>query len=286
MKTFTLKWMNHNLELGRQTRIMGILNITPDSFSDGGKFFTMDKALSRAEQMVMEGADIIDIGGESTRPFSDPVPAEEEMQRVLPVISHLAVRIPVPISIDTSKAEVARHAIDAGASIINDVSALRNSPEIAEIASESGALLILMHMLGSPKTMQVNPEYEDLFGEIIKFLENSMKKAIDAGVPKERIIIDPGIGFGKTVEHNLQLINHIDRLHELGTAVLIGPSRKAFIRKTMDSAKELPPDHPDIETGTQAAIAAAAIKGVHIVRVHQVAQTRKTLRIIDAIRTS
>ncbi|NOY70397.1 MAG: dihydropteroate synthase [Deltaproteobacteria bacterium] len=286
MKAYKLKWMDHSLELGHRTHVMGILNVTPDSFSDGGKFSALDKAISHAEQMVMEGADIIDIGGESSRPFSEPVSAEEEMRRVLPVIEHLAPRLDVPISIDTTKSEVARRAIEAGASIINDISALGIDGEIGRVAAKTGALLILMHMLGSPKTMQIRPEYTNLFEEIKTYLEKAIKKAVTAGVPKDKIIVDPGIGFGKTTKHNLQLIHHIDRMDRLDTPVLLGPSRKAFIRKTISGCEELPVGHPDIESGTQAVIAAAAIKGIHIVRVHRVAETRKTLRIIDAIRTS
>lgn len=288
MKTFDLNWLDQSLLLGKKTGLMGILNITPDSFSDGGNFFDQAVALSHAQQMVADGADILDIGGESSRPFSDPVSVEEECRRVLPVIEYLAPRIDIPISIDTTKAEVARRAVDAGAKIINDISALGFDPEMAAVAAETGALLILMHMKGSPKTMQVSPEYADLLGEIHDFLGQAIFKAESHGVPRSRIIVDPGIGFGKTAAHNLQLINRMDAFYDLDVPVLLGPSRKAFIRKVLTPSghAELPPAHPLIESGTQAVIAAAAMKGVHIVRVHDVAGTKTTLTIVDAIRNA
>lgn len=273
------------LELGEKTAVMGVLNVTPDSFSDGGRFFDKQAALAQAEKMIEQGADILDIGGESSRPFSDPVDAEEEIRRVLPVIEHLAGKISVPISIDTTKAGVARRALGAGASIINDISALRFDPEMGRTAAQNDAVLVLMHMKGSPKTMQVNPYYDDLMGEILSFLTDAIDRAVSAGVAKNRIIADPGIGFGKTVEHNLQIINQADRFLELDVPVMFGPSRKAFIRKLISSSldHELEPDSPEIETGTQAAVAAAAIRGAHIIRVHNVAETRTTLQIADAL---
>ncbi len=267
---------------------MGILNVTPDSFSDGGRFFSLDSALRQAEKMVNDGADILDIGGESSRPFSEPVSVEEETERVLPVIEHLAKHIDVPISIDTTKAVVARRAMDAGAAIINDISALRLDPQMGAVAAETGAWVILMHMLGTPKTMQVDPCYDDLIGEICSFLENAVSTAIAAGISASNIVVDPGIGFGKTVLHNLELVRNIHRFLSLGVPVLIGPSRKAFIRKILarenrlenenDAASEL------VELGTQAIVSAAILNGAHIMRVHDVARARATATIIDAVK--
>lgn len=286
MKPFSLHWCGRRLDLGKRTAIMGILNITPDSFSDGGWFFQKDAALAQAEKIIEQGADILDIGGESSRPFSDPVPAEEEIRRVIPVIEHLAGKISVPISIDTTKAEVARRAIQAGAGIVNDISALRFDPEMGRVAAENEVLLVLMHMKGSPKTMQVAPVYDDLTGEIKIFLKEAVDRAVSAGVVRSRLIVDPGIGFGKTADHNLQIINSIEVFEDLDLPMLIGPSRKAFIGKVLSPApdRELSPETPVIETGTQAAVAAAAVKGVHMVRVHNVADTRTTLQMVDAIR--
>lgn len=289
MRLYNLKWLNRELALGRRTCIMGILNVTPDSFSDGGRFLSQDAALAQAERMIEDGADILDIGGESSRPFSEPISAEAEADRVVPVIEYLAGRIDVPISIDTTKAAVARRAMDAGAAIINDISALRFDPEMGAVAAETGALVILMHMLGEPKSMQVDPRYDDLIGDIKGFLENAVKRAEAAGIPRSNIIIDPGIGFGKTVSHNLALIKHLHRFSGLDTPVLIGPSRKAFIRKLLagdsDAAHEMAPDHESVETGTQAALSAAILNGAQVVRVHDVARARATAAIIDAIRT-
>lgn len=285
---FNLCWQNHRMALGRRTRIMGILNVTPDSFSDGGRFFQADQALAHAEKMVAEGADIIDVGGESSRPFSDPVSEDEEARRVLPIIEYLAKQVPVPISIDTTKSTVARSAIDAGASIINDISSLRLDPEIGAIAAAHDVLLILMHMKGTPKTMQIAPAYDDLTGEIHAFLADAISRAVACGVPASRIIIDPGIGFGKTVSHNLRLINGMHCFSDLNAPILAGPSRKAFIRKilTPENGDEPSPDHIDVMTGTQAAVAAAVLSGAHIVRVHDVAATRATLRIVDAVKNA
>jgi dihydropteroate synthase len=285
---FDLCWQNYRMTLGRRTRIMGILNVTPDSFSDGGRFFQADRALAHAEKMIAEGADIIDVGGESSRPFSDPVSEEEEARRVLPVIEHLARQVPVPISIDTTKSAVARRAIDAGASIINDISALMVDPKIGAMAAAHDVLLILMHMKGTPKTMQIAPVYDDLMGEIHDFLAGAISRAVACGVPASRIIIDPGIGFGKTVSHNLRLINGMDCFSGLNAPILAGVSRKAFIRKILTSANgdEPLPDHVDVMAGTQAAVAAAVLSGAHMVRVHDVAATRTTLRIVDAVKNA
>jgi dihydropteroate synthase len=288
MKNYSLKWDGYSLELGEKTCVMGILNTTPDSFSDDGRFFDLDDAVAQGEKLIEAGADILDIGGESTRPFSEGVSEQEEMRRVIPVIEKLAPRIPVPISIDTCKATVAKRAVAAGAAIINDVSALRLDPEMATVAAACKVPVILMHMLGSPRTMQVSPVYDDLFEEIRGFLETAINNAVDSGIERGLLIADPGIGFGKTVDHNLLLIKHLDALDALDVPLLIGPSRKAFIRTLLkgDSDREVTPDMPEVETGTQAAIAAAILSGAHIVRVHDVAHTRTTVKIIDAIRRS
>jgi dihydropteroate synthase len=285
-KIYHLSWPNHTLELGRQTCVMGIVNVTPDSFSDGGKFYSTDAAVARGEKLAADGADILDIGGESTRPFSDPVPVEEEIRRVVPVIEKLARRLSIPISIDTTKADVARRALDAGAAIINDVAALRSDPGLAALAVEFDTPLILMHMLGEPKSMQVAPRYDNLIEDIRSFLEDAVAKAGKLGVPRSKIIVDPGIGFGKTITHNLLLLKHVHAFTALDLPVLIGASRKAFIRKILKQAHEedIRPDLPIVETGTQAAVAAAVLNGAHIVRVHDVANTIATVRVLDALR--
>ncbi|MFH2064706.1 MAG: dihydropteroate synthase [Pseudomonadota bacterium] len=285
---FQINWGNHTLSMGPKTLVMGILNVTPDSFSDGGKFIRYETALSHAEQMVKDGADIIDIGGESTRPFSDPVPAAEEIKRVVPVIKALAGHIAIPVSIDTAKAEVALKALEAGASMINDVSAMRQDPDMAQVAAEAKVPVILMHMLGTPKTMQKTPVYQDLVKEIRDFLHHAVQSAMDNGIDESKIIVDPGIGFGKTFDHNFQLLKHIHEFQNLKVPILVGPSRKAFIRNKLGELnnKEPAPDSPVVETGTQAAIAACALSGVHIVRCHHVANTCATLKIIDAIRNA
>lgn len=287
MPTYTIACGSQTLELGQRTLIMGIVNITPDSFSDGGHFFSSDRAIAQALQLVEEGADILDIGGESTRPYSDPVSATEELDRVLPVIEALAGRVSVPISIDTTKALVARRAVAAGATLINDVSALRMDSSMADAAARCQVPLILMHMKGTPKTMQVDPVYEDLIPDIKTFLGDAIHRAVAAGVDRSAIILDPGIGFGKTMHHNLQIIRDLDRFHDMDAPLLIGPSRKMFIRQLLKkpSVKDMDPLDVEVARGTQAAVAAAAMQGVHIVRVHDVARTRATLAIVNAIRS-
>jgi dihydropteroate synthase len=264
---------------------MGVLNVTPDSFSDGGNYFTPEAAIIQAEHLVDQGADIIDIGGESTRPYADPVSAEEELRRVIPVIEALAERIAVPISIDTSKAVVAEKALAVGASIINDISALRLDPGMCALAAESGVPVVIMHMLGTPKNMQADPVYTDVVAEIGDFLSNIVAAAVDGGISRDRLIIDPGIGFGKTVEHNLQIIQKLSILQALDLPILIGPSRKAFIRSLLKDADrdDIQPDMPVVETGTLAAVCVAVLNGAHIVRVHDVEDIRSALKIVDAV---
>jgi dihydropteroate synthase len=285
---YHLTWRGYSLELGLLTRIMGILNITPNSFSDGGKFFDQKRALDQAERLAADGADILDIGGESTRPFSEAVDAEEETRRVVPVIEYLAKKITIPISVDTTKAVVAERAIAAGASIINDVSALHFDPRMAAVAAKNDCLLVLMHMKGTPRDMQVAPVYDDLMGEVKQYLANAVAQAEAAGVKKNKIIRDPGIGFGKTLDHNLFLIQRLKEFQSFDLPVLLGTSRKAFIRKLLaqNGNSEPSPDHPLVETGTQASVAAGILAGAHIVRVHDVANTRATVKIVDAIRNS
>jgi len=257
---------------------MGVLNVTPDSFADGGRFFDRDRAIEHGLTMAREGADIIDVGGESTRPFSEPVPADEEMERVLPVIESLAGEVDVPVSIDTTKAEVARAALAAGAGMLNDVSALRFDREMAAVAAESGAPLVVMHMKGTPGDMQKDPHYDDLIGEILAFLEKVVQEAVQAGVRREQILIDPGIGFGKTFDHNLQLIRDLDRLSAVGRPLVIGCSRKAFIGHILGKEAD------DRDPGTMAAAAAAVMNGAHVVRVHNVAMAVDAVRIVDAVK--
>ena len=264
---------------------MGILNITPDSFSDGGDFFSYESAVDQAKKLIANGADILDIGGESTRPFSEHVAAEEERRRVIPVIEAVAEHTTVPISVDTMKSEVAKMALDAGASMINDVSALRSDPKMAEVAASAGVPIILMHMKGTPKTMQIDPIYDDLMGEIASFLEKQIQYAGEKGIAREKIIIDPGIGFGKTVDHNLQIIDRLNQLESLDAPILVGSSRKAFIRKLI-GPEGIHPQSDEVEIGTQASVAAAVLRGAHMVRVHDVAGTRETLKIIDAIKSA
>ena len=288
MKNFSLSWGEHRLDLGRRTCIMGVVNVTPDSFSDGGKFFTIDDAVTQGHKLFEDGADILDIGGESTRPFSDAVSEEEEIQRVVPVIEKLSKQISIPISIDTTKAKVADCALKAGASMINDISSLRFDPDLANVAADYGVPVILMHMLGNPKTMQVEPKYEDLIAEIKAFLENRIEQAERKGIPRSKIIIDPGIGFGKTFDHNLSLIKNLYEFKTLNVPILIGPSRKAFIRNLLkdETMEDIHPHSGLVETGTQASVAAAVLNGAHIVRVHDVFNTRITVKIIDAIKSA
>jgi dihydropteroate synthase len=256
---------------------MGAINVTPDSFSDGGRFFDSERAIEQGERLASDGADLLDVGGESTRPFSDPIPAEEELRRVIPVIRELAKRARIPISIDTCKAEVARAALDAGASLINDISALAFDAGMGRVAASSGAPLILMHMQGTPRTMQVKPHYDSLLSEVVRFLEERVQLACEAGVSRDQVIVDPGIGFGKSATHNLLLIKHLDSLAVLGRPVLLGTSRKSFIGSVLGRPVT------DRETGTWATVCAGALKGAHILRVHEVAVCRQMVDMVDAI---
>lgn len=257
---------------------MGVLNVTPDSFSDGGKFLDPVRAVERAIEMVSEGADMIDVGGESTRPGASDVGIEEEMRRVVPVIENAAKRVNVPISIDTRKAEVAEAAIKAGASIINDVSALSGGSDLADIAARSGSALVLMHMKGTPRDMQEKPFYKDLIGEISDFLKKAAARAIVAGVAEDSIAIDPGIGFGKTVEHNLMILKRLGEFNKLGFPVCVGTSRKSFIGCVSGQARP-----SERLAGTIASSVIAIINGASIVRVHDVKEAVQASRVADSI---
>jgi dihydropteroate synthase len=261
---------------GQKTLIMGILNVTPDSFSDGGKFQALETAVARGLQMAAEGADIIDIGGESTRPGARPVSAEEEIRRTIPIVTELKKQSRCLISIDTQKAEVARAALAAGADIINDISALAN-PGMAAVAAETGAGLVLMHMLGTPQTMQKNPHYADVVSDVRNFLEERTAFAVSRGIAPEQICLDPGIGFGKTDEHNLALLREIPALAALGRPVLIGASRKSFIGRILGGG-------PDERMAGSLAVAAFAIlRGAQLLRVHDVKESCDAAKLVDRL---
>ncbi|MFA0758865.1 MAG: hypothetical protein NOOUEUKL_001531 [Candidatus Fervidibacter sp.] len=267
----------HELPLGERTLVMGIVNVTPDSFSGDG-VPDADAAVRRAWQLVEDGADIVDIGGESTRPGAQTVPADEEMRRVLPVIERLmAQNFPAPISVDTYKPEVAKRALEAGACIVNDIFGLRQ-PGMVELVAEGRPVVVIMHMQGTPQTMQLNPTYTDCVGEIAEFLRQQAEAAQRVGLPKDRIIVDPGIGFGKTVEHNLEILRRLGELKALGYPVLIGTSRKSFIGKVLGI--EVPAERV---WGTAATVAIAIANGADIVRVHDVREMAQVVRMTDAI---
>jgi len=286
MLDFILKFDRFRLELGPCACIMGILNATPDSFSDGGRYHTLETALAQGRNLAKAGAHILDIGGESSRPFAQAVPEQEELDRVIPVIETLAREIDIPISIDTVKSRVARVALDAGATIINDISAFEKDPAMADLAAEKKVPCVLMHMKGTPETMQVNPNYEDLMEEITIYLDARARFARGRGIARDKIILDPGIGFGKTIEHNLMILNHLHKICDLGYPVLMGPSRKSFIQAVLNKQETTPigPDNIKTEYGTLAAVAASILKGAHIVRVHDVERIISFTRILDAIR--
>jgi dihydropteroate synthase len=257
---------------------MGVLNVTPDSFSDGGKFLEPGSAAAQAQRIILEGADILDIGAESTRPSSDPVPLDVELRRVIPLIEEIRRTSDIAISIDTYKAEVARRAIASGADIINDVSALRFDPEMVKVAAETGVPLILMHMQGTPKNMQANPFYTSLYSEIIAFLEERIQFAVQQGVERDQIVVDPGIGFGKTVDHNLRLIRGLELFSCLDRPILLGASRKRFIGTILNRPET------DREVGTAVANSFGIAAGAHILRVHDVAWHKQVALMGDALR--
>lgn len=275
---FKLSWSDYILDLDERTHVMGVLNVTPDSFSDGGRYFGPDRAIEHGLQMARDGADIVDVGGESTRPYAKRLTCSEEMDRVIPVIEALKRELSIPISIDTYKSEVAQGCLNAGASIINDISALRFDPHMASVAAQGDVPLILMHMKGTPENMQENPLYHDLISEISEFLKDAIDRCVAAGVREDLILVDPGIGFGKTFDHNLAVIKELSRFKSLGRPILLGTSNKAFIGHILGKGVS------ERETGSMATVAAGVMNGAHIVRVHNVKKTVETVRVIDAIR--
>lgn len=280
-----MRWGRFKLALSERTHIMGILNRTPDSFSDGGMFMREEDAVRRVFEMASEGADIIDIGGESTRPGAEAVSAEVELERTIPVIKKTAGKIDIPISIDTSKTEVAEEALKNGAALINDVTGLKGSPRMAEVAAGFDVPLVIMHMRGTPRTMQINPRYGSLIDDIIEELKRSIGAAVRAGLDEKKIIVDPGIGFGKTTEHNLKILNELESFNVLGRPILVGVSRKSYIANTL-KGRDIP--ERDIEKsgrmmGTASSCALAASKGASILRVHDVREMAEATAIAEAI---
>ena len=275
-KIYDWKCGNRTLRLGERTLVMGILNVTPDSFSDGGAYVDPEKAVAHALEMVEQGAAIIDIGGESTRPGADPVSVEEEIRRTAPIIAGIRAQSDIPISIDTMKAPVAAAAMESGADIINDVSAFEIDPEMARVAADTGAGVVLMHMKGTPRTMQANPEYDNVTAEVSSYLLNRVRRAEEAGIARNRIVLDPGIGFGKTLEHNLQLMKQLPELLDTGYPVLIGASRKSFIGSVTGRTS------PNERLAGSLGIAAWSITcGAHILRVHDVIDTCDVCLMLD-----
>ncbi|MBI4823494.1 MAG: dihydropteroate synthase [Nitrospirae bacterium] len=274
-----LSWRDYSFDFSLKTYVMGILNVTPDSFSDRGLYMDKLSAIERALEIEDEGADIIDIGGQSTRPGSEPVSVEEEIRRTVPLISAISGRLDIPISIDTYRGEVAKRAIEAGASIVNDISGLRFDPEMASVVARSSVPVIIMHIKGTPKDMQKSPKYKALILEIMDYLKEGIRIATGAGIREDMIVIDPGIGFGKTFDHNLEIIKNLHEFTLLEKPILIGPSRKAFIGRILGDA----PPEERLE-GTAGAVAISVFNGANIVRVHDVARMLKVVKVADAIR--
>ena len=277
-KKFKLRLPSRTLVLGERTLVMGVLNVTPDSFSDGGLHLDADAAAERAMEIERAGADILDIGGESTRPGSEGVPAEEELRRILPVLERLRGRLHIPISVDTSKSEVADRAADAGAEILNDVTALRSDPRLAEIARRRKLPLILMHMRGEPRTMQKGPFAQSVMRDVMAGLRRAVARARHAGVAQQQIVLDPGLGFGKSYAQNFELLAQLPELAKLGFPLAVGPSRKSFLGRALGGAPE-----NERLWGTAAAVTASVLGGAHIVRVHDVAEMAQVARVADAV---
>jgi dihydropteroate synthase len=281
-KQSRLKLPSLTLRLGERTLVMGVLNVTPDSFSDGGKFHQQERAIEHALAMERVGADLLDIGGESTRPGSEETPASEELERILPVLEGLRGRLKIPISVDTRRSTVAELAIRAGAQIINDVSGMRSDPGIAEVAARHRVPLILMHMRGDPRTMQKGPFARDVVKDVMQGLRSSITTATKAGVAKSQIILDPGIGFGKSYAQNYELLQKLPRLAKLGHPLLVGTSRKGFLGATL--ARDGKPAPPEERIwGTAATVTASILNGAHIVRVHDVAEMVQVARVTDCL---
>jgi dihydropteroate synthase len=277
-KKFKIRLSSGTLVLGERTLVMGVLNVTPDSFSDGGVYFGADAAVARAFEIERFGADILDIGAESTHPGSHGISVSEEMQRILPVLEKLRGKLKIPISVDTSKAEVAEAAANQGAEILNDVTALRADPRLAEVAQKRKMPLILMHMRGEPRTMQTKPFARDVLRDVVAGLRCAAATARRAGVPRSQIILDPGIGFGKSSAQNFELLRKLPELARLGFPLLVGTSRKGFIGKALGGVAE-----GERAWGSAAAVAASVLEGAHIVRVHEVAEMAQVARVADAI---
>jgi len=276
-KGYLLEIGQRVLDLSSRTHLMGVLNVTPDSFSDGGKFFKLEEAIKQGLKLAEEGADMIDVGGESTRPGSEPVTIQEELHRVIPVIEELTKLIQVPISIDTYKSRVAKEALDSGASMVNDISGLRFDQGMKKVIAEYDVPVVLMHVQGTPKNMQENPKYENLFEDIKSYLNQSISMAEEAGIGEDKIIIDPGIGFGKTLDDNLRILKNLVEFKSLGKPVMIGVSRKSFIGKILD----LPTD--ERLEGSLASMAIAIMNGANILRVHDVKESKRVAKLVDAI---
>ncbi len=274
-----LAWSNYDLDLTKKTHIMGILNITPDSFSDGGRYADRESAVAQGLTMVENGADIIDVGGESTRPGSEPVSLQEELRRTIPVIEELAKKVTVPLSIDTYKAEVAQRALEAGAAMVNDISGLRFDAAMPGVIARYNVPVVMMHIKGKPKHMQQDPVYEALIPEIMDYFRISIRLAKKFGIREDLMILDPGIGFGKTYDHNLEILNRLEQFSLFEKPLLIGPSRKAFIGKILDDAPAT-----DRVEGTAGAVAVSIMKGAHIIRVHDVEEMAKVAKVVDAIK--
>jgi len=276
-ESFVLNFSHASIDLTKKVAVMGILNLTPDSFYDGGRYITEKEVMRRVEQMIREGADIIDIGGESTRPGARKISWEEEVKRTIPYIKKITRLFKLPISIDTYKAKVAKEAIESGAEMVNDISGLRFDPDMAGVVSSNKVFLVIMHIKGTPRNMQDNPQYGNLMGEIVSYLKESLKIAESAGINLKKIIIDPGIGFGKTVEHNLFILKNLKELRVLGRPILIGVSRKSFIGKVLNLPLEerLP--------GSLAATCIGLVGGARVVRCHDVKETRQVVDLAEAI---
>jgi len=282
-KHFRLRLNSRTLVLGERTLIMGVLNVTPDSFSDGGSFLDSQAAIARALELEREGADILDIGGESTRPAAAPVSAREELSRILPLFEALRGKLRIPISVDTQKSEVAEAALAAGAQIVNDISALRTDPHLAEVVRHAHAPVILMHMRGTPRTMQRGPFARDVVRDTMTGLREALVRARRAGLEKSRILLDPGIGFGKSHEQNFEILARLPEFARLGCPIVIGTSRKAFLGKALAKPGEPPLPPNERILGTLATVTASILGGTHIVRVHDVAETACVARVTDAI---
>jgi len=279
-KSNLFEFRSKNYDLFSRTHIMGVINVTPDSFSDGGKFLDVHSAVDHGLRLEQEGADFLDVGGESTRPGSEPILIDEELKRVVPVIEELSQKIKIPISVDTYKSEVAKKALQAGAEIINDISGLRFDPKMIQVAQEFHCPVILMHIQGTPKNMQENPVYQDVVREVKDYFQERIRFAVSSGVDESRLILDPGIGFGKNFEHNLSLLNSLFLFKSLERPVLVGVSRKSFVGKILDL-----PVTERLE-GSLAALAYSVWQGANIVRVHDVKESVRAARVIDRLKNS